>query len=108
MGDERRKHDRLAKPFEGSWQGASGAGKCRISDFSLGGCFVQSLATPVKGESTVVTVTFGDHKLSFTGNVVYIEPGMGFAVQFHQVADDERAELSRLLASMNPQRSTAS
>jgi hypothetical protein len=63
---------------------------------------VQSLATPVKGESTVVTVAFGDHTLSFTGTVVYIEPGMGFAVRFTQVPENERRELTRLLGSMNP------
>jgi hypothetical protein len=100
MGEERRKHDRLAQPFEGSWRGASGASACRIGDFSLGGCFVQSLATPMQGEATVVTVAFGDHVLSFSGKVVYIEPGMGFAVQFTQVPENELRDLTRLLGAM--------
>jgi hypothetical protein len=100
VGRERRRHDRLAKPFEGSWQGGSNAGACRISDLSLGGCFVQSLATPLKGQSTVVTINFSDHSLSFAGQVVYLEPGIGFAVQFNELDGEGREVFNRLLASM--------
>ena len=59
MNEERRQHQRVMRPFEGNWRGASGANNCRISDVSLGGCFVQTLATPTAGDETHVTITFG-------------------------------------------------
>ena len=101
MTIERRHFDRISRPFEGSWNGSSGATPCRIADISLGGCFVQSLANPSPGESTTVTVTIGDHRLSFPGSVVYSEPGMGFAVRFKDVPEEELAELGRLLTALN-------
>jgi hypothetical protein len=101
VADERRKYRRLSHPFEGSWTGASGgASRCRIGDISLGGCFIQSLATPTPGEATTITFEVGSHRLSFDGTVVYNEPGMGFAVQFGAVRAEELAELGRLLEAL--------
>ncbi len=100
MNGERRKHQRLVKPFEGTWSGASGATRCRIADISLGGCFIQSLALPTAGEQVVVTVTIGNHALSFPGTIMYTEAGMGFAVQFHDIPQVEIEELGRLLQAL--------
>ena len=74
--------------------------RCRIADSSLGGCFVQSLANPSKGESTVVTVNIGKHVLSFDGEVVYSETGMGFAVRFANVVETDLKELTRLIEAL--------
>ena len=101
MTVERRRHPRVSQPFEGSWRGASGATKCRIGDISLGGCFVQSLAMPTPGESTVVSISIGPgHSLTFTGRVVYVDPGMGFAVQFSEIGTTEVGELRRLFDAL--------
>jgi hypothetical protein len=95
---ERRASPRIRRPFEGSWSGASGATRCRIGDISLGGCFVESLATPVVGEATTVTVTFGDeHSMSFSGTVLYIEKSMGFAVKFNPLSGRDRALFEKFL-----------
>ena len=93
MGSERRQHERVTKPFEGRWSGASGATDCRISDISTGGCFVQSLtAAPQPGEQTTVTVSFGQNfSMSLTGTVVYVEPGQGFAVKFADLPANDAA-----------------
>lgn len=100
MSQERRQHRRIVHPFEGSWTGASGSSRCRIADISLGGCFVQTLATPSIGEDTTVTVTIGNHALSFQGVVVYADRGMGFAVRFRDIPPDELLELGRLLQAL--------
>jgi hypothetical protein len=101
VGEERREHPRLVRPFEGSWRGTSGANKCRIGDISAGGCFVQSLALPSPGESTLVTVNLGPNmSMSFYGKVLYVESGMGFAVQFTEVGSQEAIELQRLLGAL--------
>jgi hypothetical protein len=96
--DERRQHFRLAMPIEGSWHGASGANVCRIADVSIGGCFIQSLATPTPGEATNVTMHVGpDDTLTLRGLVVYVERGMGFAVSFQDVPAEAAAKIRKLI-----------
>jgi hypothetical protein len=100
---ERRQHRRLARPFEGSWEGASSGGhRCRIGDLSLGGCFVETLAGPSVGEETRVTVNFGpDISMSFSGAVVYVEPNMGFAVKFKELSEQDAELVNQLLQALN-------
>jgi hypothetical protein len=98
--DERRRHPRVARPFEATFSGSSGATGCRIADVSLSGCFVQSYSAPGQGSPTVVTITAGQEVLSLPGRVVYVEPGMGFAVEFQDVPKATAERLERLLASL--------
>ena len=64
---------------------------------SLGGCFVQTLATPTAGDETQVTITFGkDVSITFAGKVIYVEPTMGFAVKFNELRGNPAAFLSWL------------
>lgn len=107
MSDERRKYGRLTQAFEGSWRGASGQSGCRIGDFSLGGCFVQSLAMPQKDETTIVSVEFGGQTVKLPGTVVYVEPGMGFAVQFKDLTPAELAQLKELVGALDPGNASA-
>ncbi|HEX5214381.1 MAG TPA: PilZ domain-containing protein [Vicinamibacterales bacterium] len=108
MNEERRQHPRVARPFEGTWTSRSGATRCRIADISIGGCFVQTLALPVAGETTVLTVAIGEsHAITFTGKVVYVDPGMGFAVQFTPLEAEHADELRRLLAALMSDRASA-
>ena len=101
MNEERRLHPRVARPFDGTWRGASGVTRCRIADISIGGCFVQTLALPAAGETTVLTVAIGEsHAITFTGTVVYVDPGMGFAVQFTPLESADVDELQRLLKAL--------
>jgi hypothetical protein len=97
LADDRRKHPRVTHLFVGQWHAASGAAQVRVADLSVGGCFVQSLAQPAKGEMTSVTVTVGEREFTFSGRVVYIEPGMGFSMKFGPMPASEAAELTGLL-----------
>ena len=45
MSSERRIFKRLAGPFEGGWDGASGMRECRVTDLSQGGCFIDAYAS---------------------------------------------------------------
>jgi hypothetical protein len=100
LSSERRQHHRTVQPFEGTWHGASGSSHCRIADISIGGCFIQGLAMPAVGETTVVTVKIGGHSLSFSGKIIYVDAGMGFAVQFQDIPRQEIDELGRLLQAL--------
>ena len=96
--DERRRHARVRGPFEGHWHGGSGATECRISDVSLGGCFVETVVQPTKGESTSLTIIFApDQTLTLAGHVVYAEAGLGFAVQFDALSPEDEAALKRFM-----------
>jgi hypothetical protein len=97
---ERRRHPRAAQPLDGSWQGSSGAGRCRIADVSLSGCFVHGLATPAPGDVTFVTIAHGGTPLTLRGRVVYVERTIGFAVQFQEMTPDDEATLGALLEEL--------
>jgi hypothetical protein len=72
------------------------------------GRHVDSLASPVPGEATSVSLSFGDHLLTLPGRVVYVDLDMGFAVEFDRLGDVETATLQRLLAQLALGRSAAS
>ena len=98
---EQRRFPRLSRPFDGTWRGASGGAPCRVTDLSVGGCYVQSIGSPHKGEETTVVVEFGaGHSMSFTGKVVYIDPNMGFAVEFRPMTSEHYEELGVLIDAL--------
>jgi hypothetical protein len=100
VANDRRHHQRYPHPLDGSWSGASGTGTCRVADISVGGCFIESLAMPAVGEVAVVTVNVGDHAMSFTGEVLYVEKSMGFAVKFREIPTDQLNGLLRFIRSL--------
>lgn len=107
MQPERRKQPRVPKRFEGTWRGASGAMRCTVGDISLTGCYVHGLATPGKGETTVVTIQFGPGaSIELTGKVIYTDAGMGFAVHF-DLPEADAQRLSSLLERIKPEAAIA-
>ena len=68
---------------------------------------MQTLATPQPGEATRITLAVEGDGLTLSGKVVYVEPGMGFAVQFVDLPDRERSGLNRLLDSRGSTRTNA-
>jgi hypothetical protein len=95
--DERRRHERLAKPMEGSWRGQSGATACRITDISWDGCFLETLSMPTIGEQTIVTVPAGASTIEIAGQIVYVERGLGIALKFNGLSADQIQALTGLL-----------
>lgn len=102
MAQERRKHFRVTQLFVGQWHASSGGSAVRIGDLSAGGCFVQSLAMPKKGEHTSVSVTVGDRTFRFSGQVVYLDR-IGFSVKFDPISESEARELDDRLAAVAAQ-----
>jgi hypothetical protein len=102
VSEERRQHQRSSRAVDGSWRGASGGTPCRISDLSVAGCFVQSMATPLQGESTTITLSLDGRSVSVSGTVLYIEAGMGFAVRFADIPADIRAAFGARGTSAEP------
>ena len=108
MGAEQRRHPRVAIPVDGRWQGGSGGAHCRISDISLGGCYIQCLSQAARGEETTVTICFSPARsMTLPGSVVYSDPRMGFAVEFYAMAPDTQEELRQEIAALVARRATA-
>ena len=99
MGNERRRYQRLVKPLHASFRGGSGASECRIADISWGGCFVQTVTAPQNHERTQVSFLVGSETLALEGQVVYREPGMGFALQFDPLTTEHVRVLKDLLGN---------
>ena len=99
MGTERRRYQRLVKPLQATFRGGSGASECRIADISWGGCFVQTVTTPKNYERTEVSLLVASDTLALEGQIVYVEPGMGFAVQFDPLTAEHVRVLKDLLGN---------
>jgi hypothetical protein len=97
QGPERRHYHRLNQPLEGSFGGHSGAGPARVADIGWGGCYVESVAAPGVGDVTLVSVEIGGRSIELPGRVLYIDAGMGFAVVFGDLDEDQIAALQQVL-----------
>lgn len=94
MANERRGAARLVGPFEGSWDGASGMRDCRVTDLSVGGCFIDAYASQPVGARIVTEVKLHGQTFRLPAEVVYVDRVQGFAVKFL----DQDSPASRQLA----------
>ena len=98
MSHDHRKYIRIAKPVDATWQGASGGdSSCRIADISWGGCFIQARAQPAIRERTEIVATIGGRDITLTGVVVYLEPPIGFSMEFDPLTEEQIAVMKELL-----------
>ena len=83
---ERRAHPRVKGPFEGWWDGA-GSQSGRISDLSVGGCFVGSATQPPAGQIVMIVLAIGSGQIQIPAEVLYGKSNEGFAVRFVDVPE---------------------
>jgi hypothetical protein len=93
---DRRHHERIKGPFDGSWDGSSGMRTCRITDLSASGCFVDAMAAPEVGKIINIAIELDGRKFVISATVAYIDRVQGFAVRFN---DSEQT--SQLAAAVN-------
>lgn len=99
MTNERRSAKRLPGPYDGGWNGESGTRECRITDLSVGGCFIDSFATSGVGGKVTVDVRLSGQSFRLKAEVVYVDKVQGFAVRF---ADNDPAVLQHLSDAIAP------
>jgi len=76
--------------------------EARISDISLGGCFVDCLTPINEGEPVTFKIDLGENEsLSLSGRVVYVFPGVGFGLQFDPLSASECAALEHFIVKNN-------
>jgi hypothetical protein len=96
-GRERREDERARVSLEAWWEGMSGKHEARVCDISMGGCFVDTPSVPGVGEVVVFAIkrpTGG--WLELRGQVIAVEPSVGFSVSYSYLTDEEQQELKRL------------
>jgi Tfp pilus assembly protein PilZ len=99
MEKDLRQNERTNISLEVTVEFSSGKREVRISDLSMSGCFIDSIAPVAKGESVVFTVrvpTTGE-QLKLNGEVVYIFPNSGFGIRFTDLTEEEQSIIKRLI-----------
>ena len=98
MSDNRRRYRRFTGPYDGSWDGLTGAHDCRVTDLGAGGCFVDSIGRQDMGGEVTVTVVVAGQSFTLPGKVVYLDRVQGFGVQFTE--SDATRQLAAVLEEM--------
>ncbi|MDQ3817480.1 MAG: PilZ domain-containing protein [Acidobacteriota bacterium] len=96
--EERREEERKDVSLEVRWEGGSGHHTARVSDLSLGGCYLDTLGQAVVGEVIGVEIKMPDGSwLPLRGTVAFYKPGLGFSVCFTFLTDEEQYQLSQII-----------
>ena len=97
-----RKQERTPVSLNIILEGASGKRQARISDISLGGCFIDCVTPMNRGEivSFQIKIT-EDEWLTLKGEVVHAYLGVGIGVRFTSLSEDDRSLLEHLILMSN-------
>ena len=95
---DKRDHERKQFFAETTLEFSSGKYQARISDISLGGCYVDSIASVVEGEAISLALAIGSGEPQrFAGVVAYVLPGFGFGVRFTDLTEEKTDLLRQLI-----------
>lgn len=93
-----RKLDRKSVAIEIVLESAVGRRPSRISDISLGGCYVESINNYRKGEPVSFELqTETGETLTFTGEITYVLEGFGFGMKFTGLTPPQIAYLNKII-----------
>lgn len=98
----RRKQQRTSVSLDIDLKGSSGNRIARISDISLGGCFIDCVIQMQTGEKVSFEINFSENeKIELTGIVMYVFSGVGFGVQFMPLPEDTQIILEHIILMNN-------
>jgi len=100
MVEDRREEERKNITLDVRWEGGSGRHAARISDLSLGGCYLDTLGQVEVGEVVGVELKLPSGEwLPLRGTVAFHHPGLGFSLCFTFLTDEEQYQLTQLINS---------
>lgn len=100
MIEDRREEERKNVTLDVRWEGGSGHHPARISDLSLGGCYLDTLGDVEVGEVVGLEIKLPSGEwLPLRGTVAFHHPGLGFSVCFTFLTDEEQYQLTQLINS---------
>lgn len=93
-----RQHNRIAIPLEVVLESSSGKRGARINDLSLGGCFVDSIASVQEGEKLSFKICLSPEEWEhMSGEVTYVMPGIGFGLRFNDPSENQQKRLTEII-----------
>jgi PilZ domain len=96
--EERRTKPRLTVSLEAVWDDTTGHHPARISNLSLGGCYLDTVGETRRGEIVCFRVLMPDDDwLYLEGEVRHHTAGMGFGVQFTDLDEQQLQKIEWLL-----------
>ena len=95
-----RTHIRAPLSLEVIFEGISGKREARISDISLGGCYVDAMQQVGDGETIKLNIRLPNREwISLSGRVVYTtQMPSGFGVRFTEMSDEARKSLDQAIS----------
>ncbi len=98
MSEERRAEERVPLMLELRWQSLSGKHTARISDISMGGCYVETMGQVTTGDLIRFEVQLPTGRwMPLIGEVVYQHPGMGFGLRFRTLTESQKQMIASLI-----------
>jgi hypothetical protein len=79
------------------FESASGQREARVSEVSMGGCFIDTIVDIPVGENVSFQILGKDPPLRFTGVVIYNFPGIGFGLSFTDLPRSSEEYLRSIL-----------
>ena len=95
---EKRRDKRHSHFTEIVFEYASGQREARISEVSMGGCFIDTIIDVPVGEKVSFQILGKDPPVQFTGVVIYTFPGIGFGLSFTDLSPSSENYLRSVLA----------
>jgi hypothetical protein len=95
---ENRTQLRYDMSLTARWQGSAANQYFRIGDLSEGGCYVDSFAEVIEGETLLLNIQMPNGGwLELQAVVVHHHPRLGFGVRFANLDEGQRHEIRSLL-----------
>jgi PilZ domain len=96
--EERRSKPRLTVSLNAVWDSSNGNHPARITDLSLGGCYLDTVGETMTGEIVCFRVSLPDGDwLYLEGEVRHHRLGMGFGVRFLDLEQQQEEKIEGLL-----------
>src|SRR5215207_5153584 len=96
MTDERRDVERIPLSLDARWEGVSHS--ARVSDISVDGCYVDTIATHFAvGDIVSIEIRLPSGQwLPLRGEVTHTTPNVGFGLCFTFLTEDEQRQIRQL------------
>lgn len=94
---ERRTSDRKKLIVDVHFNGGDATGIANTRDIGIGGLYMTTNAKLDIGNILVMKMTLGQKETSFSGVVVYTDPGQGVGIRFHGLSEENEAILKNEL-----------
>lgn len=93
-----RQQDRISVPMTVVLDCSSDKREVRLTDLSLGGCYIDSIAGIQAEEVVGLKLALPQGRsVDLSGTVVYVHDGIGFGVQFNDMTREQRTVLEKMI-----------